>query len=171
MRHALPLLALLLVLAAGCSRAVPPTASNASAPTGLEAAAIEAGVIPDPKNADITGLYTRETDRVCVVPAATAYQIGVFVDYGDDQHCSGLGTVSRVGETLHVGFSDVDGCNFDARFEGDRIVFPGTVPEACRKLCSQRASIAGLTVDQLSNSAAEAATLRDARGRLLCPSG
>lgn len=168
MRRVLPLL---LLLAAGCSRAVTPGSSNVAAPTGLEAAAIEAGVIPDPQNADITGLYTRDTDRVCIVPAASAYQIGVFVDYGDDQHCSGLGTVSRVGETLHVGFTDADGCSFDARFEGDRVVFPGTVPEPCRKLCSQRASIAGLTVDQLSNSAAEAATLRDARGRLLCPSG
>lgn len=161
----------LLLLTAGCSRAAPPIATNAAAPSGLEAAAIEAGVIPDPKHADITGLYTRETDRVCVVPSATAYQIGVFVDYGDDQHCSGLGDVTRVGETLHVAFSDAAGCGFDARFEGDRIVFPGTVPDACRMLCSQRASIAGLTVDQLSDSAAEAATLRDARGRLLCPSG
>jgi hypothetical protein len=161
----------LVLLVAGCSRADAPGASNVAAPTGLEAAAIEAGVIADPKNADITGLYTRETDSVCVVPSATAYQLGVFVDYGDQQHCSGLGSVTRAGETLHVTFSDADGCAFDARFEGDRVVFPGTVPEACRKLCTERASIAGLTVDQLSNSAAEAATLRDARGRLLCPSG
>lgn len=161
----------LLSLIAGCSRAAPPSAGNVTGPGGLEAAAIEAGVIPDPRNADITGLYTRETDQVCVVPSATAYQIGVFVDYGDDQHCSGLGTVSRVGETLNVVFGDAAGCAFDARFEGDRIVFPGTVPEACHALCSQRASIAGLVVDQLSNAAAEAATLRDARGRLLCPSG
>ncbi|CAN5344559.1 hypothetical protein BH10PSE15_BH10PSE15_00840 [soil metagenome] len=163
-------LALVMLLLAGCARTAQPDVSNATAPTGLEAAAIEAGVIPDPKNADITGLYTRETDRVCIVPSDTAWQIGVFVDYGDQQHCSGLGNITRVGETLHVALGDVEGCDFDARFEGDRIVFPGSVPEACRKLCSQRASIAGLIVDQLSNSASEAATLRDSRGRLLCPS-
>lgn len=162
--------ALAVLLLAGCSRAEPPDAGNIAAPAGLEAAAIEAGVIPDPKNADITGLYARETDRVCVVPAAKDWQIGVFVDYGDQQHCSGLGTTSRVGETLHVAFSDAEGCHFDARFEGDRIVFPGDVPEPCRKLCTKRASIAGLVVDQLSNAASEAATLRDSRGRLLCPS-
>ncbi|AOH84894.1 hypothetical protein AWL63_13930 [Sphingomonas panacis] len=163
-------LALAVLLVAGCSRAEPVAESNAAAPTGLEAAAIEAGVIADPKSADITGLYTRETDRVCIVPTPKAYQIGVFVDYGDQQHCSGLGSVTRAGETLHLDFSDADGCAFDARFEGDRIVFPGSVPEACRKLCSERASIAGLAVDQLSDAASEAATLRDSRGRLLCPS-
>lgn len=162
----------LLLVAGGCSRAAQTAADNtAAAPAGLEAAAIEAGVIADPKSSDITGLYTRETDKVCIVPNAHAYQIGVFVDYGDQMHCSGLGTVTHAGETLHVDFSDAEGCDFDARFEGDRIVFPGTVPDACKTLCSQRASIAGLTVDQLSNSASEAATLRDSRGRLLCPSG
>jgi len=164
-------LALAVLIVAGCSRAEPQAESNTAAPTGLEAAAIESGVIDDPKSADITGLYTRETDRVCIVPAPKAYQIGVFVDYGDQQHCSGLGSIARAGETLHVTFSDAEGCAFDARFEGDRIVFPGSVPEPCRKLCTERASIAGLTVDQLSNAASEAATLRDSRGRLLCPSG
>lgn len=164
-------LALGALLVAGCSRAEPAPESNTAAPSGLEAAAIQAWVIADPESADITGLYTRETDRVCIVPAPKAYQIGVFVDYGDQQHCSGLGSVTRAGETLHVDFGDAEGCTLDARFEGDRIVFPGSVPDACRKLCTERASIAGLTVDQLSNAASEAATLRDSRGRLLCPSG
>ncbi|MDO7843006.1 hypothetical protein [Sphingomonas immobilis] len=168
MRHA----AALALFLAGCSQA-PQEAAKADkpAPTGLEAAAIEAGVIPDPKSSDITGLYTRETDRVCVVPTASAYKVGVFVDYGDQQSCGGSGTVTRTGETLRLDFPDAAGCGFDVRFEGDRLVFPGRVPEACAKLCSQRASIAGLTVDRLSDSVSEASTLRDGRGRLLCPSG
>jgi hypothetical protein len=165
--------ALTLVLMAGaCSQAPEPAAKTEKpAPTGLEAAAIEAGVIADPKSTDITGLYTRETDRVCVVPSATAYKVGIYVDYGDQQSCGGSGTVTRSGETLRLDFPDAAGCTFDVRFEGDRLVFPGRVPDACTKLCSQRASIAGLAVDRLSDSVSEASTLRDGRGRLLCPSG
>ncbi|WP_214019129.1 hypothetical protein, partial [Escherichia coli] len=91
--------ALLLVLVlGGCHRAEPKPAATPT-PVGLEAAAIQAGVIPDPASTDITGLYARESDRVCIVPSATAYRIGVFVDYDDQQNCGGSGTVTRVGET------------------------------------------------------------------------
>ena len=147
------------------------TNANQAAPIGLEAAAIEAGVIPDPNNSDITGLYARDTDRVCVVPTATAFRLGVFVDYGDQQSCGGSGVVTRVGEKLHVEFDKVEGCSFEARFEGDRIVFPGRLPDACQKLCQRRASMAGLDVGRLSESVSEASTLRDSRGKLLCNSG
>lgn len=166
-------LAVALLLVAGCStHSDPPAGNNASAvaPTGLEAAAIEAGVIPDPNNTDITGLYARDTDRVCIVPSVTAYRVGVFVDYGDEQGCGGSGTVTRVGENLHLELDDAAGCSFDARFEGDRIVFPGRLPDACQKLCTRRASIAALDVGRLSESVSEASTLRDSRGKLLCGS-
>ena len=163
------LLAVLFV--AGCSGDEPPPTSNVAAATGLEAAAIEAGVIPDPNNTDITGLYARDTDRVCVVPSATAYRIGVYVDYGDRVTCGGSGTVTRAGEKLQLEFDGTDGCSFEARFEGDRIVFPGRVPDACQKLCTQRASLAALDVGRLSDSVSEASTLRDGKGRLLCRSG
>ena len=163
------LLALLII--AGCSGSQPQPANNATAATGLEAAAIEAGVIPDPNNTDITGLYSRDTDRICIVPTATAYRIGVFVDYGDNQNCGGSGTVTRVGEKLQLEFDGGNGCSFEARFEGDRIVFPGRLPDACQKLCQRRASLAGLDVSRLSESVSEASTLRDSKGRLLCSSG
>ncbi len=165
--------ALLAVLTlAACGRddrkapAAPPT------PQGLEAAAIEAGIIPDPASTDITGLYARETDRVCIVPSATAYRIGIFVDYDEQQNCGGSGTVTHDGETLHVTLGESGGdCNFDARFEGDRIVFPARLPEACQKVCVGRASVAALDVTRLSASVSEASTLRDAKGRLLCAGG
>jgi hypothetical protein len=92
----------------------------------------------------------------------------VTVDYGGDQNCSGSGTITRSGETLHLDFDGADGCGFDARFEGDRIVFPGRVPDACQKLCNSRASLAGIEVDRLSESASEASALRDSKGKLLC---
>lgn len=161
----------LILLVAACHRdaaaPAPPAATTAS---GLEAAAIQAGVIPDPNSTDPTGLYARDTDRMCLVPIATAYRIGVFVDYGDDQRCGGSGIATRVGETLHVELGNGSGCSFDARFEGDRIVFPGRVPDACRQICERRASIAALDVGRLSDSVSEASTLRDAKGRLLCGS-
>lgn len=156
-----------------CSAPTPPARQStdpARAPD-LESAAITAGVIPDPTNTDITGLYARDTDRVCLVPTRLNYRIGVFVDYGDRQKCGGSGTVTRVGETLHVTFGEAPGCDFEARFEGDRIVFPGRLPEGCTKLCAQRASLAALDVTRLSDSVSEASTLRDGRGRLLCSGG
>ena len=73
-----------------------------------------------------------------------------------------------MGETLHLDFDDAAGCSFDARFEGDRIVFPGPPANACQKLCGRRASIAALDVGRLSESVSEASTLRDSRGKLLC---
>lgn len=164
------LLAVLVVLT-GCRQAQPSGQPATPAPTGLEAAAIQAGIIPDPASTDITGLYARETDRVCIVPSATAYRIGVTVDFDDSEHCSGSGVVTRVGETLHVTLDTARtaaGCRFDARFEGDRIVFPGRLPAGCQAVCQDRASIAGLALDRLSDAASEASTLRDPRGKLLC---
>ena len=162
-----------LLLLAGCSGAKPtPTAQASATPaSGLEAAAIEAGVISDPASTDIAGLYARDTDRICIVPAASAYRVGVFVDYGEAQTCGASGVVTRVGETLNLDFPAAEGCSFTARFEGDKIVFPGKVPGACQKLCQGRASIAALDLDRLSESVSEAVTLRDGKGRLLCGGG
>jgi hypothetical protein len=145
------------------------TPSPAARPTNsLEVAAIEAGMIPDPASVDITGLYARDTDRICIVPAAQDYRIGISVDYGDDLSCTGSGTVKRDGERLAIDLPDAPGCRFDARFEGDRIVFPAQVPEACAKVCQSRASIAALDVERLSESISEASALRSNKGRSLC---
>gem|GEM_PF-264713 len=145
-----------------------PAPQATSTPSSLEAAAIEAGIVADPANTDPTGLYERDRDRICVVPSATAFRIGIYVDYGETYYCSGQGEATRAGETLHVELSNASGCNFDARFEGDRIVVPGRLPDACQKACSQRASLAGLSAERLSDSPSEAAALRDGKGKMLC---
>lgn len=155
----------MLVLAA-CSGEV---RQPSNAPPDLERAAIRAGLIPDPKSADIAGLYARDTDRLCIVRAGNGYRAGAYVDYGDNLNCSAQGPVARAGEVLSFNFAP--DCQIDARFEGDRIVFPGRVPEGCAHRCTRRASLAALDVERLSDSPAEAATLRDAKGKLLCPVG
>ncbi|QDZ07407.1 hypothetical protein FPZ24_07875 [Sphingomonas panacisoli] len=158
-----------LLLLGGCQGQSAPDARPT--PSGLEAAAIEAGIISDPAGTDPTGLYARDRDKICIVPSATAYRVGVYVDYGNDYFCSGSGEATRTGETLHVELSSAPGCSFDAKFDGDRIAVPGALPEACQKACSKRASLAGLNVERLSDSPSEAAALRDGRGRMLCDSG
>ncbi len=168
MRRAL-LLLLALALPGACTLRsdVATNRLDESAPE-LETAAIAAGVIPDPANTDLSGLYARDTDRLCVVPSRNGFAIGIFVDYGDQQLCSATGTVRKSGESLSVVLARAPGCAFDARFEGDRIVLPGALPQECASLCSGRASMAALDVRQLSDSVSEARTMRDAKGRLLC---
>ncbi|HEX7693180.1 MAG TPA: hypothetical protein VF409_01745 [Sphingomonas sp.] len=156
------------LLALGACHGNQPAPQATATPTSLEAAAIEAGIISDPANTDPTGLYQRDRDRICVVPSASAFHVGVYVDYGGTYYCSGQGEATRSGEILHVELSNAPGCDFDAQFDGDRITVPGQLPDACRKACSPRASLAGLSVERLSDSPSEAGALRDGRGRLLC---
>ena len=155
---------LLLLALAACSGG---QGGNAQAPQDLESAAIERGLVRDPDDSDLTGLYARDTDRICIARTGSTYRIGAFVDYGDRITCSGTGTVERDGETLRVALGK-DGCSFDAQYDGDRIKFPGVLPDACKALCARRASFTGLEVTRLSESAAEAAAMRDAGGRRLC---
>lgn len=156
---------LLALMLGGCGRE-PATAVADSPGARLEAAAETAGIVPDP-NAPLQGSWARDTDRVCVVGTEKTARIGVSVDYGEDQACAASGTVERSADALKLAFG---ACKFDARFDGDRIVFPAELPEACESLCTGRASLAALTVDRLSESRSEAATVRSTKGKLLCGS-
>lgn len=158
---------LLLTLLAACSGG---TDGNTATPQDLESAAIERGLVRNPEDTDLTGLYARDTDRVCVVQKGDSYRIGAFVDYGEGLSCTGTGTVTRSGETLAVTLTGKGGatCSFDARFDGDHIRFPATVPPECAKFCGPRASFAALDAERLSGSAAEARALRSAEGKRLC---
>ena len=158
-------LALFLLLAA-CSGGQ--QAAKDQPPQDLEKAAIERGLVRNPADTEIAGLYARDTDRICIVPTSIGYKIGAFVDYGDGITCSGTGTASRVGETLHIELGEGGACGFDAKFDGDKISLPGALPDGCDKFCTRRASYAGLEVSRLSESPAEAAAMRDANGKRLC---
>ena len=149
-----------LVSLAGCSEA--PSGPLVSQAQDLETAAIERGLVRDPANTEIDGLYARDTDRLCIV----GDRVGVSIDYRDGVACSGAGDIERSGERMRVTLGDA--CAFDARFDGDRIIFPVAVPEGCQRLCTGRASFAALEVNRLSGSVAEAAMMRGARGTTPC---
>lgn len=156
------------IVLAGCSGS-DGQAQKAVQQQDLESAAIARGLVRDPDDSDIAGLYARDTDRLCIVAAGTSYRVGAFVDYGDGITCSGAGTVERSGDALRIALGAGDAaCRFDARFDGDTIRFPGAMPAACERQCAQRASYAGLEVARMSDSAAEAAAMRDAAGKRLC---
>lgn len=158
---------LALAVLAGCSgKQDAADVASGGAGARLERAAIATGVVRDPASTDLTGVYANDPERVCVVPAAEDFRIGVTLDYGEGQQCSAGGTLKREREALKVDLGD--GCAFDARFDGQGIKFPGVLPDGCQKKCSGRATLAGLSVDALSKSLSEAAALTDAKGRALC---
>ncbi len=152
------------LLLAGCTQQ--PGTTGEDAGPELERAAITAGVVRDPEATDIAGLYARDTDRVCIAPGGVGYRIGASIDYGGGQGCSARGTVARSGDALRVDFGG--DCTFEARLDGDTIVFPGSMPTACDKLCTDRASLTALEAELQSDAVAEATALRDAKGRSLC---
>lgn len=153
------------LLLGGCGQGDAPEAL-AGAGAELERAAVAAGLVPNPARASIVGAWARDSDRMCVAPGEDGRErIGVVIDYGEGNGCVGSGTVRRSGDRLTV---DLGACRIDARFDGERITFPAEVDPACARACRGNASLAALTVERVSGSAAEAATLRAPSGRLLC---
>ena len=153
-----------LLVLSGCDREpAPPPSAGAR----LERAAVAAGLVADPALASIAGIWARDTDRMCIVPAGTETRVGVVIDYGEGQTCAASGAVERRGGTLKLRLGE---CRFDARFDGERIAFPAELPLACAAVCTGRATLAAVEVERLSGSVSEAATLRSPRGRSLCTS-
>lgn len=160
--------ALLITLAAmiaGCDSGDGDGAPSVNAGAAIEAAAIAQQLVPPPGAASPTGVYARETDRVCVVPANDRYRIGVTIDYGDGIGCTARGMLAQSGSALRIELGD---CAFDAQLQADEIVFPARVPATCARLCRGRASLSALRATRLSGTIAEAQLLRGSRGELLC---
>jgi hypothetical protein len=159
------LVPVLLLVLAGCDRQPGGEAAAGSAGASLERAAIGAGMVPDPAKLDPTGVYASETDRLCIAPGDGGNRIGARIDYDDQQGCVARGEVTGR-DTLKIDFGD--DCRFDATFDGERIVFPATVPSACERRCVGRATLAALTAARLSGSATEASAMRSEDGAPLC---
>lgn len=153
------------LLLAGCDGPTKPAAEQGGAGAALEKTAIVAGIITDPSKLDPVGAYASDTDRVCIVPQRSGFRVGASVDYGEQQGCVARGTASG-SETLHLEFGD--GCSFDARVDGERIVFPAIVPPACDRRCTGRATLTAVSAGRLSNAVTEAQTMRAPDGQPLC---
>lgn len=157
----------LALLLAGCGRAGPATHA-ASVGDGLETAALASGLVVDPAAGSLVGSWALDTDRACIIAGRSggaSDRIGVAIDYGEGQACAASGTVRREGGGLDVRLGD---CRVHAGYDGERISFPAAVPAPCERLCTGRATLAAMTVERISESASEAATLRSPGGRLLC---
>lgn len=153
-----------LVMLAACERP-DPAAVDSRGGEGLERAALAANLITDPSRILPTGVFAADNDRVCLLPRQDGYRVGASVDYGEGQRCVARGTATGH-DTLAIDFGE--GCRFNARSDGDRIVFPTILPSSCAGACERRATLAALSVERLSDAEAEAARLRGADGRLLC---
>ena len=152
----------LLLLLAGCQQAAPKAETPGDR---LEGAAVARGLVARPAGGVPTGLWSSGEDRLCILPLAGSARIGASIDYGEGQGCAASGGVERAGDRLRVRFG---ACRFDAGYDGDRITFPAELPAACDRLCGGRASLTALSVERLSESASEAATVRGPNGALLC---
>jgi hypothetical protein len=153
-----------LLLLAGCGSG----GGEESAGARLEAAAIERGVIPGPDSLRVVGAYGRGADRACVIERGGALKLGVDVAYGGNLGCTARGTAKQDGEDIEITLDGSEECRFTARFDGDELVFPGRLPDGCASFCDAPASLAGLTVDRLSDAAAEVRAMRGQQGSLLC---
>ena len=142
-----------------------------SAGARLEAAAIARGVIPDPESLKLVGAYGRGADRMCVIEQGGGLKMGVDVAYGGDLGCTARGTAKQDGEDIDITLDGAEGCRFTARFDGDELAFPGRLPDSCASFCDVPASLAGLTVDRLSDAASEVRAMRGQQGSLLCGGG
>lgn len=150
------------VLLLGACQRTPP-ADEVAAGRALEAAARNAGIVGDP--ADAAGVYAAGDDRLCLTGAAPSYRIGISVDFGEGQRCLAQGLArGRDSLSLDIG----KGCTMVVARDGDRLLFPARVPEACAHACQGRATFDALALDRLSEAGGEAARLRGADGKLLC---
>lgn len=162
-------LALAAILAlAGCDGA--PADIDNAAGERLETASIAAGLVADPAAAPLDGIWSRDSDRMCILPRRgdaddAARRVGIVLDYGEGQGCTAKGTLVRSGRKLAVALG---ACRFTARFDGDVIQFPAELPSACTPLCTGRASLSALIVERISSSVEEARTLRSVNGTPLC---
>ncbi|HWJ69264.1 MAG TPA: hypothetical protein VNS79_04350 [Sphingobium sp.] len=174
-------MALLLAIAAltGCrngpeSDGTDPPASPAA--RDLDALALETGALPERAGTDPAGRYGRRyeggSDRLCVVPDAAAggsYRFGAETRIGQEEMCRGTGRARRVGDKLLLRFEGAGKhCLIVARYEGDKIVLPGSIDLNCDILCSSRGSFAGVSFTRIDDDIMAAGQMADGRGRPLC---
>lgn len=160
-------LALLMLLAA-CRAGEEPEVIDAD--NALESAARDANLVVDPDATPPTGLYERihssGTDSFCARPDGDddTYRFGLIASFGTTLTCEGQGSAVHDGETLALDFDDAD-CSFTARYDGQSVAMPGTVPEGCSALCGPRALMSGVSIARTGWEEADARRLLSRQDR------
>ncbi|MFN3817890.1 hypothetical protein [Blastomonas sp.] len=161
------------LLLGGCSETR--AGGDTAAVTPLDAAAIEAGVLADPQDIDLAGSFADTagtgSDAFCARgDRRKGYAVGVAVSFGGASQCEAQGTATLSGEQATISLdrsgkgSAVSGCRFSARFDGNGLALPGSLPAGCLAACSGRASLAGASFSLIEPGDDAAAA---ARGRSL----
>ncbi|MEJ7935108.1 hypothetical protein WG907_12675 [Sphingobium sp. AN558] len=171
-------LAALLLLAA-CQRDAAPSGgvADAGAPSGsgLERAAIAAGVVADVSRVSPVGLYQRRheagRDLLCVLPGKNGeFRFGAEAIFGAQERCRGHGSARRTGDKLILSFARSDRCIIVAQYDGDQIALPGVVDLKCADLCEGRGSLEGVSFPRIAADAGAALKARDRDGEVICGS-
>ncbi len=152
----------------------PAAAANESA-SGLEALAEDSGVLGEQAAAsDPVGSYGQAyeggEDRLCVLPATGSDHSHAFaleIRVGEEEYCRGKGRAIRAGNSLTLRFAG-GRCIVTGRYEGDRILLPGTVDRGCASLCSARGSLAGVSFPRIGMDANAARAVIGGDGVALC---
>lgn len=164
----------------GPSASAPPAvdgAADAALPRtarALERTARQAGLIPDGTVLSPIGLYRHRheagRDSLCLLPGGKGeMRFGLEASFGENVDCQGEGTARLSGDRIILNFAR-SACIIVAHYEGDRISVPGAVDEQCRKHCTNRGSLAGVSFPRVSGEAAIAADARADKGDgALCP--
>lgn len=164
-------LALILLLTAcgGQSPSNPPVDDSPD----LEQAAIASGAIDDASKVDPSGLFLRRheggADMLCMIPDGDReYRFGALAMSGGKSRCIGRGRAKRAGQLLVLRFDKPSRCIIVAQYEGDRVALAGAVDLECDKLCTERASFAGVSVPRVSSSSGVAESVRGLDGEPMC---
>lgn len=171
---------LVLLMLASCGGGASEREDRAAQPSAtadeLDALAMESGALPGEGADNPVGRYGRRyeggVDRLCIVPQSDdsdRYRFGAEMLIGGDEYCRGAGEARLHDGKLLLRFEGIgEGCTIEARYEGDRLVMPGTLGMACNLLCSSRGSFAGMSFPRIDRNAVAAGQMRDANKDLLC---
>jgi hypothetical protein len=133
----------------------------------LDAKAIEAGILPDPKNSGLAGRYETRgdlgVDRFCAVERTeNNFAIGFLSTIGSESKCEGIGTAKLNGENVEISLSGQGSCKFTARYDGFELRFPAVLDSGCAQYCTDRVSFSGTQYFMIETGNAAA---RDTLGR------
>lgn len=166
-------LVLLCCVVSACGQDSPQEEKNAApAASRLEQAALDSGVVADVNAMSPVGLYRKRheagRDSLCITADEDGKQhFALEAVFGQNARCRGKGTVRSSGDKLVMNFGR-SACLIVASYEGDTIAMPGALDVECAKLCSERASLEGVSFPRVSRDPGVARAAKRSDGKPLC---